>query len=84
MSTEVTTTVLMTKDEARECVNAIIRCLNDARELVLDLYEREGWRALGYASWRECVTAEFPQYSQSYLYRQLEAGSCSLSVQSVS
>jgi hypothetical protein len=27
---------------------------------------------MGYANWRECVTAEF-QNSQAYLYRQLEA-----------
>jgi hypothetical protein len=42
------------------------------RHLVLELYEREGWSALGYNTWRECVTAEFNS-SQAYLYRQLEA-----------
>jgi hypothetical protein len=46
--------------------------MNNVRYLVLDLYEREGWSALGYGSWRECVTAEFKN-SQAYLYRQLEA-----------
>ena len=30
------------------------------------------WQALGYASWRECVTAEFGD-SKAYLYRQLTA-----------
>jgi modification methylase len=58
--------------EARACVVAINAHLNGARQLLLDLYEREGWRALGYASWRECVTVEFQQ-SQAHLYRQLEA-----------
>jgi hypothetical protein len=45
--------------------------MNNVRELVLVLYEREGWTALGYKNWRECVTAEFRQ-SENYLYRQLE------------
>lgn len=58
--------------EAREAVDQINSNMNNVRYLVLDLYEREGWVALGYQSWRECVTAEF-QNSQAYLYRQLEA-----------
>ena len=58
--------------EARECVDKINSNMNNVRYLVLDLYEREGWTALGYASWRECVTEEFKQ-NQRYLYYQLEA-----------
>jgi len=58
--------------EAREVVDKINANMNNVRYLVLDLYEREGWSALGYGSWRECVTAEFKN-SQAYLYRQLEA-----------
>jgi len=58
--------------EARECVDQINANMTNIRALVLDLYEREGWSALGYANWRDCVTAEF-QSSQAYLYRQLEA-----------
>ena len=58
--------------EAREVVDKINANMNNVRYLVLDLYEREGWSALGYESWRECVTAEFKN-SQAYLYRQLEA-----------
>lgn len=46
--------------------------MDGVREAVLDLHERRGWEALGYESWRECVTAEFPQ-SESYLYRELTA-----------
>ena len=42
------------------------------RHLILALYEREGWLALGHKSWRECVVAEFKQ-GQSYLYRLLES-----------
>lgn len=62
----------MTEAEARECVNKINANMSNVRLLVLDLYECEGWAAMGYASWRECVTAEFKQ-SQRHLYEQLEA-----------
>ena len=62
----------ITEGEARLLVNRIRDHINDARALVLELYEREGWRALGYDSWRECVVAEFDQ-SQAYLYRLLDA-----------
>lgn len=58
--------------EARECADKINANMNNVRGLVLELYEREGWTALGYGSWRECVTAEFKS-GQAYLYRQLEA-----------
>jgi hypothetical protein len=62
----------MTDKEARECVAKINSKMNNVRSLIFDLYEREGWSAMGYGSWRECVVAEFKQ-GQSYLYRQLEA-----------
>jgi|GEM_PF-5128654 transcriptional regulator with XRE-family HTH domain len=64
--------LLMDETEARNCVDSIKNCLESARSLLLDLEEREGWRALGYSSWRECVTAEFEQ-TESYLYRELTA-----------
>ena len=63
---------LMTETEARKCVEEIKRGVLNIRVRLLELYEREGWRALGYGNWRDCVTVEFDQ-SQSYLYRQLEA-----------
>jgi len=62
----------MIYSEAKECVNQINANMTNIRSLVLDLYERKGWDALGYESWRECVVKEFKQ-SQAYLYRQLEA-----------
>jgi hypothetical protein len=62
----------MIYSEAKECVNQINTNMTNIRLLVLDLYEREGWVALGYQSWRECVVAEFKQ-NENYLYRQLEA-----------
>lgn len=63
---------LMTEDEARKCVARINGHMNSARVELLRLYERRGWQALGYASWRECVVAEFEQ-TQTHLYRQLTA-----------
>lgn len=45
---------------------------NQARKLILDLREQEGWRVLGYPSWRECVMNEFERRS-STVYRQLNA-----------
>lgn len=63
---------LMLFQEARECVDKINSNMTNIRSLILDLYEREGWSALGYQSWRECVTAEFKQ-GENYLYKQLEA-----------
>lgn len=62
----------MSADQARACVDAIKERVDDIRDLALDLYERQGWKALGYPSWRECVKTEFEQH-QSYLYRQLQA-----------
>jgi len=62
----------MSRDEAQQCVARIAHHLEEARALLLELYEREGWRVLGYDSWRACAVAEFAQ-SQTALYRQLTA-----------
>lgn len=70
---------MMTPDEARICADAINKNLRNTRELLLDLYEREGWRALGYETFRACVVAEFKQH-QSYLYRQLEAAKAEIAI----
>lgn len=66
------TIIEMTAEEARTCIEEINNNLKDTRFLLLDLYEREGWKALGYDSWRACVVGEFKQ-QQRYLYYQLEA-----------
>ena len=71
MSEEVVV-VLMTKQEARACVENIKASDRNTRALLLDLYERHGWEALEYDSWRACVVGEFKQ-SERYLYKQLEA-----------
>lgn len=62
----------MTADAARSAVDAINSHMHSARALLYDLYEQHGWAALGYSSWRECVTSEF-DVSATHLYRQLQA-----------
>lgn len=65
-------TPMMTTDEARQCADDIRRGMADVRHLLLDFHEREGWRALGYESWRECAMTEFG-YGQSHVYELLNA-----------
>lgn len=62
----------MTRDEARQCADIIRRGMADVRQLLLDFYEREGWRVLGYDSWRECAMTEFG-YNERYVYYLLDA-----------
>lgn len=69
---KVEVTLLMGADEARDIVGKIREAMDNSRAWLAELHEREGWKALGYKSWRECVMAEFGQ-SQAYLYRQLAA-----------
>ena len=64
---------LLSEAEARACVARLRGHVEGARRELLRLYDGQGWRALGYPSWRACVVAAFGQ-SQAYLYRQLEAG----------
>jgi site-specific DNA-methyltransferase (adenine-specific) len=62
----------MTVGEARACVVEINRHLGGARALLLELHEREGWRALGYQSWESCAVAEFARH-RSTVFRHLQA-----------
>lgn len=69
----------MTLDMAQTCIAQIHHHLEqaehhltDARALIWQLHEYNGWKALGYPSWRACVTAEFNR-SSSTIYRQLNA-----------
>ena len=64
--------VLMTAEEARRIIDQIRTGLENVRSLLLDLYEREGWKALGYGSFVECAEAEFCA-SKSQAYRLLDA-----------
>lgn len=63
---------LMSREEAQQVCDRIDANMGAVREDLIQLQEREGWRALGYESFRECVTARFGHH-QSYLYRQLTA-----------
>lgn len=64
--------VMMSANEARSCVSRIRGHLENARRELLDLHDREGWKALGYESWRACAVAEFGK-SSAQVYRLLSA-----------
>lgn len=66
------TLALMSRDDAEVCVQRIRAGMESIRTDVLRLKEGEGWRALGFLTWRDCVEEEFGQ-SQAYLYRLLSA-----------
>jgi len=63
---------MMDESEARACVTRIKTRIDIARGELLELKDREGWRALGYKNWSECARGEFGM-SVATLYRQLEA-----------
>lgn len=46
--------------------------LESARQLLLDLKDGDGWKALGYKTWSACVKGEFGQH-RSTIHRQLQA-----------
>lgn len=62
----------MNADEAQLCARQIRSGITNVSRLLLELYERDGWKALGYATWRECAMAEFG-FKQSHAYRLLAA-----------
>ena len=62
----------MNIDEAQTCEAAIIEHLTSARALIFSFVEREGWRALGYPSWRAWAQTRFGQ-GQSSVYRMFDA-----------
>ena len=70
--TDVLVITPMTPAEAREYVDKIKAGMQEIYGLLLELHERNGWRALGYSSWRECTQAEFG-YSAAHTYRLLES-----------
>lgn len=65
---------LMTSAEARQCIEAIKSHVISVRALILELEERQGWKALGYSSMTACLVGEFPGESKTKLIRALEAG----------
>lgn len=66
----------MTIAEARECTESIRRDLVTIETIqvrLLDMERRQGFKALGYSTWREWATKEYSNSSQAYLYRLLAA-----------
>lgn len=63
----------MSEDEARLCVQSIKAKMIDLRSAVYDLWQRQGWMALGYASFNACLKAEFGDMSAGHLYRLKDA-----------
>ena len=69
---EVITAQPISAAEARHLTESIRLSIQSSRAALLELYERQGWRALGYPSWAACVQAEFGQ-SFGNLYEVLRA-----------
>lgn len=74
-SKAVSTLVMMTKPEAEKARDEINSSSGQyyatQRARVLDFYNREGWKALGYTSWIDCRDKEFAQ-GRSRIYQLLE------------
>lgn len=58
----------LTAAQARRLVSDIHAHAGHIRRLLKELYDGEGWRALGYQSWEECVVAEF-DFSTFHAYK---------------
>ena len=63
----------MTPDEASAAERDIIATGNRLRSLLVEFYERRGWAALGYASWRGWASARLGQAERT-AYAELTAG----------
>lgn len=59
----------MGADEARIITQAIREQVDSIRRLLLEMFNREGWKVLGYASWQQYLENEFTNVSPSYLRR---------------
>jgi hypothetical protein len=70
MNQAITIVAPMTEIEARELIEEIKIGISTVGQKLLELYEREGWRALGYSTWRDCVMTEFD--FQQAIYRLLD------------
>lgn len=65
--------LLMTKAEARRCVEAIKKHAVSLRQLLVELEDRRGWEALGYGNITACLVSEFKN-SKPVLVRELKVG----------
>jgi len=71
--TEITIIELMTLDEAQAAVTAINSKTAELVTLLFDLKQREGWRALGFTSWTDCLRSNLFHYSRKTLYEIMRA-----------
>lgn len=62
----------MTEGEARQVIYAIREGFTNLRYLLLELKERQGWKALGYKNFVECADKEFG-YQKTHVYQLLAA-----------
>lgn len=62
-----------TVDEARDLTKRINETGTALWQLMLESYERDAWRVLGYASWREYAEAEF-NVSHGRAYQLMDQG----------
>ena len=72
----------MTEFEARETVRRIRAGIEGIGELLIELDDHEGWRALGYPSWRECVQNELG-CGKTYEYDRMRAARINLELSAI-
>jgi protein gp37 len=63
----------MTADEARQQTESIRKGVRDIETRLFAIYERQGWKALGYRSMNQYMIQEFPEFSKGQLYKKLQA-----------
>lgn len=69
---QATPIVRLTGAQARRLCEKIAGSIRNLGEMLWELKEKQGWVALGYASWDECCKTEF-KYSQNYANRLIRA-----------
>jgi ribosomal protein S16 len=72
-TTEVRSTAPLSVDEARTLTDRIRSAAETLWSLLLEAYERQAWRTLGYGSWKDYVEEEFSM-SRQHAYRLLDQG----------
>lgn len=69
---EITVIEPMTREEAQQHVDAIHVAASNIGRHLLEIKQREGWRALGYETWTAFLIKEF-SYSRKHLYELMNA-----------
>lgn len=72
MTNEIMVLSPMTVDEARQATEKIKSNQTESRRLLLDVYERDGWKALGYKNIAEYAEREF-EYKKAYTHFLINA-----------